>query len=156
MDKIDLKILNALQQDPGINTADLAERVGLSHTPCWRRLKKLEQTGAIRERAVILDAGLLGLSVTVFAEIRLRQHHEDMLEAFEQAVRARPEIVDCYSMSGEHDYQLRVLVRDVAHYEKFLKKVLLYLPGVAAVNSSFALKAVKITTKIPLNCDGHY
>lgn len=150
MDKLDLKILDALQHRPGITTAELAEQVGLSHTPCWRRLKKLEEAGAIRERAVILDADVLGLSVTVFAEVRLKQHGEEVLEAFERSVVARPEVVDCFSMSGERDYQLRVMVRDIAHYESFLKKVLLHLPGVASVNSSFALKTVKQSTRLPL------
>lgn len=150
MDRIDIKLLDALQKMPGISTAELAERVGLSHTPCWRRLKKLEDSGAIRERAVILDARTMGLAVSVFAEIRLRQHDEETLEAFEQSVRDRAEIVECFSMSGERDYQLRVVVRDVAHYERFLKKVLLHLPGVGSISSSFALKSVKLTTQLPL------
>jgi Lrp/AsnC family transcriptional regulator len=115
VDRIDLKLLDALQRVPGISTVDLAERVGLSHTPCWRRLKRLEDSGAIRERAVILDPKVMGLPVSVFAEIRLRQHDEETLEAFEQSVCNRIEIVECFSMSGERDYQLRVVVRDVAH-----------------------------------------
>lgn len=153
MDRIDLKLLDALQRVPGISTVDLAERVGLSHTPCWRRLKRLEDSGAIRERAVILDSKVMGLPVSVFAEIRLRQHDEETLEAFEQSVCNRIEIVECFSMSGERDYQLRVVVRDVAHYERFLKKVLLHLPGVASINSSFALKSIKLTTQLPLFAD---
>jgi Lrp/AsnC family transcriptional regulator len=153
VDRIDLKLLDALQRVPGISTVDLAERVGLSHTPCWRRLKRLEDSGAIRERAVILDPKVMGLPVSVFAEIRLRQHDEETLEAFEQSVCNRIEIVECFSMSGERDYQLRVVVRDVAHYERFLKKVLLHLPGVASINSSFALKSIKLTTQLPLFAD---
>jgi Lrp/AsnC family transcriptional regulator len=143
-------MLDVLQRTPGISTMDLAERVGLSHTPCWRRLKRLEESGAIRERAVILNPQAMGLPVSVFAEIRLRQHDENTLETFEQSVRERIEIVECFSMSGERDYQLRVVVRDVAHYERFLKKVLLHLPGVASINSSFALKSIKLTTQLPL------
>lgn len=150
MDRLDLKILDVLQHDGAISVADLAERVGLSHTPCWRRLKRLESSGAIRERAAILDPKMMGLGVAVFAEVRLRQHDEETLEAFERTVCERTEIVECFSMSGEQDFLLRVVVQDVDHYEVFLKKVLLHLPGVASVNSSFALKTVKLTTRLPL------
>ena len=150
MDRIDVRILDALQTVPGITTTELSERVGLSHTPCWRRLKKLEDSGAIMARAVILDPEAMGLAVSVFAEVRLRQHDEQTLEAFERSVCERREIVECFSMSGERDYKLRVVVRDVAHYERFLKKVLLHLPGVGSINSSFALKSVKLTTQLPL------
>ncbi|MDH7637634.1 Lrp/AsnC family transcriptional regulator [Sphingomonas oryzagri] len=150
MDRIDLKILDVLQRESDIPTALLAERVGLSHTPCWRRLKKLEQSGVIRERAVILDAKAMGLGVSVFAEVRLRQHDEETLEGFERTVLDRAEIVECFSMSGERDYLLRVVVRDIEQYEAFLKKVLLHLPGVGSINSSFALKSVKLTTTLPI------
>ncbi len=153
MDRIDLKILDELQRDSGISTTVLADRVGLSHTSCWRRLKKLEENGIIRERAVILDPRTMGLGINVFAEIRLKQHDEATLEAFELSVRDRPEIVECFSMSGERDYLVRIVLRDVEHYELFLKKVLLHLPGVAGVNSSFALKSVKLTTRLPLFAD---
>jgi len=150
VDKIDLKILDALQQNASISVAELAEAVGLSHTPCWRRLKRLEDSGVVLRRAVILDQKRMGLAVSVFAEVRLRQHDEETLEAFEQGVRDRDEIVECFSMSGERDFLLRVVVRDVDHYEAFLKKVLLHLPGVGSINSSFALKTVKLTTRLPL------
>ena len=150
MDRTDLKILDTLQRVPGISNADLGQKVGLSNVPCWRRLKRLEEAGAILERAVILDPKIMGLGVSVFAEVRLRQHDEDTLESFENEVRNRPEIVECFSMSGQQDYILRVLVRDVEQYEVLLKKVLLHLPAVASVNSSFALKKIKLTTQIPL------
>lgn len=150
MDRTDLKILDTLQRVPGISNADLGEKVGLSNVPCWRRLKRLEEAGAILERAVILDPKIMGLGVSVFAEVRLRQHDEDTLESFENEVRDRPEIVECFSMSGQQDYILRILVRDVEQYEVLLKKVLLHLPAVASINSSFALKKIKLTTQIPL------
>jgi Lrp/AsnC family transcriptional regulator len=150
VDRIDLKILDQLQKVPGISTSDLAHHVGLSSVPCWRRIKRLEETGAIRERAVILEPKAMGLAVSVFAEVRLRQHDEETLEALEQAVRDRPEIVECFSMSGQQDYILRILVRDVEQYEVLLKKVLLHLPAVASINSSFALKTIKLTTQIPI------
>ncbi|MEX1148178.1 MAG: Lrp/AsnC family transcriptional regulator [Sphingomonadales bacterium] len=150
MDATDRKILRVLQDNPGLSVHDLADRVGLSHTPCWRRIKKLETVGVIRERAIVLDPDKIGLPVTLYAQIRLKQHDEETLEAFEIATLECPQIVECFSMSGESDYVLRVVSGSVAEYETFLKKVLLHLPGVAAVNSSFALKCVKLTTKLPI------
>lgn len=150
MDKIDRKILASLQANPQWSVAELASDVGLSHTPCWRRLKKLEENGVIRERAVILDPLLLDLTVNVFAELRLKQHDEETLEALEAQARDHPEIVECFSMSGQGDYLMRVVVRSVGDYEVFLKKVLLHLPGVGSINSSFALNCIKLTTRLPL------
>jgi Lrp/AsnC family transcriptional regulator len=150
VDKIDRKILASLQANPQWSVADLASDVGLSHTPCWRRLKKLEESGVIRERAVILDPLLLDLTVNVFAELRLKQHDEETLEALEAQARDHPEIVECFSMSGQGDYLMRVVVRSVGDYEVFLKKVLLHLPGVGSINSSFALNCIKLTTRLPL------
>ncbi len=150
MDDIDLKILRNLQDTPGISMVDLAQAVGLSHTPCWRRVKHLEETGAIRARAVILDPEVMGLAVTVLANIRLKAHDEDTLNAFEQAARERPEIVDCFSMGGESDYAVRMVVASIDAYEHLLKKVLLHFPGVAEVHSHFALKCVKNTTRLPI------
>jgi Lrp/AsnC family transcriptional regulator len=150
MDAIDLKILRELQDAPGISMVDLAAKVGLSHTPCWRRVKLLEESGAIRERAVILDPHVMGLNVTVLANVRLKAHDEDTLNAFEQAARERPEIVDCFSMGGESDYAVRMVVASIDAYEQLLKKVLLHFPGVAEVHSHFALKCVKNTTRLPI------
>jgi len=150
MDETDLKILRLLQDRPEISVVDLAEQVGLSHTPCWRRIKQLEASGAIRERVVILDPKTMGLDINVFAHVRLKAHDEDTLVALEQATWDLPEIVDCFSMSGESDYILRIVVRSIEDYERFLKKVLLHLPGVASINSHFALKCVKKTTKLPI------
>lgn len=150
MDEIDKKILRTLQDAPDLSVQGLAERVGLSHTPCWRRLKKLEAAGAIRGRAVLLNPDALDLPITVFAQVKLKQHDEETLDALETIVQERPEIVECFSMSGDSDYILRIVTHSVAHYETLLKKVLLHLPGVAAINSSFTLKCVKLTTKLPL------
>ncbi len=150
MDAIDRKILTLIQSHPELSVLELSSRVGLSHSPCWRRLKRLEADGVIRERAVLLDPLALGLTVNVFAHLKLRQHDEETLEALESAARGRPEIVECFSMSGESDYILRIVIGNIDVYEKFLKKVLLHLPGVASVNSSFALKCVKLTTRLPV------
>lgn len=150
MDAFDLRILDALQKDATLCVSELAERVGLSHTPCWRRLKKLEKDGLILGRKALLNAKALGLGVTVFAEVRLKLHDEETLEAFEASVRKCDEIMDCFTVSGERDYQLRVLAKSVSEYEVLLKKVLLHLPNVASINSIFVLKSVKQTTHIPI------
>ena len=150
MDDFDRKLLRVLQAEPELSVQELAERVGLSHTPCWRRLKKLEADGVIKGRAVILDPEALGLSITVFAHIKVKQHDEDTLEVFERSARERPEIVECFSMSGDSDFLLRIVTGSVAEYEQFLKRALLHLPGVGSVNSSFALKCVKNTTMLPI------
>ena len=150
MDKLDRRILATLQAQPDISTSDLAETVGLSHTPCWRRVKRLEADGVIKGRAVLLDAKLLGLNVNVFADIRLKQHDEETLLALETAVGRQPDIVECFSVSGESDYVLRIVTSSIEAYEAFLKKVLLHLPGVAAVSSRFALGCIKLTTALPI------
>ena len=150
MDDIDLKLLRTIQSKPDLAVADLARLAGLSQTPAWRRLKRLQDEGYISGRAVLLDAGKLGLTVNVFAYIRLKHHDEETLESLEREVQNRAEIVECFSMSGDSDYVLRIMVRSVGDYEEFLKRVLLHLPGVAYINSSFSLNQIKLTTKIPL------
>ena len=150
MDEFDRKIIRILQAEPDISVQDLAPRVGLSHTPCWRRIKKLEEAGVIAGRAVLLDPQAVGLPITAFAHIRMKSHEEETLEAFERMARSRPEIVECFSMSGEADFLLRIVLGSVADYEVFLKRTLLHMPGVGSVNSSFALKCVKLTTMLPV------
>jgi Lrp/AsnC family transcriptional regulator len=150
LDAFDRKILTVLQAEPDITVGALAERIGLSQTPCWRRLKALESDGYIARRAVILDARKLGLPVDVFAQVRLSHHDGDTLDRFEEAVRDHPQVVSCYSMSGESDYLMRILCRSIEDYDRFLKKTLLHMPGVASVNSSFSLKTVKQTTDLPV------
>lgn len=151
MDKIDRKILREMQADASLSAADIASRVGLSHTPCWRRIKKLEESDVVRGRAILLNAAALGLAVSVFAELRLKQHDEQTLEALELAVRQRDEIVECFSMSGDSDYLLRIVIESVEAYERFIKKVLLHLPGVSSINSQFALGCIKMTTCLPIS-----
>lgn len=150
LDAIDRKILAAIQAHPDASLVQIGEQVGLSQTPCWRRMKRLQDEGILHRKVWLLDAERLGLGVNVFAEVRLKQHDEDTLDAFEGATRECPSIVECFSMSGQSDYLLRIMVGSVADYEHLLKKVLLHLPGVAAVNSSFALQTVKLTTNLPL------
>lgn len=153
MDKTDRRILHELQANPEISVVDLAKAVGLSHTPCWRRLKKLEADGVIEGKAMLLNPAALNLNVVVFANLRLKQHDEETLEALEQVAREMPQITDCYSMSGNSDYLLRIVVSDVDEYEVFLKKFILHFPGVSYVNSNFALKAIKKTTRLPIRLE---
>jgi Lrp/AsnC family transcriptional regulator len=150
LDATDKRIICALQQNPDLSVAEIGEWVGLSSTPCWRRIKRMETEGIITGRALMLDPKKLGLGVSVFASVKLKQHDEETLERFESAAIARDEIVECFIMGGDSDYLLRIVVGDIEEYEHFLKKVLLHLPAVGAVNSSFALKCVKLTTKLPI------
>ena len=150
LDDFDRRILRVLQEDADCSMAALGERVGLSHTPCWRRVKKLEQRGVIRARVVLLDPEALHLSVNVFVEVRLARQDEDTLNEFEAAVQRIDEIVESYTVSGEKDFLLRVVVGDVADYETLLKGQLVHLPGVASLSSTFALRQVKYTTRLPI------
>jgi Lrp/AsnC family transcriptional regulator len=150
MDEMDRKILRVLQREPELPIVELAERVGLSHTPCWRRIKNLQAAGVIVKRAVILDPKAVGYGVNVFANLNFAKQDEETLIAFEREVEKYPQIVECFSMSGASDYLIRIVAQSIEDYEIFLKKVVLHLPGVSTVNSSFALKAVKLTTDLPL------
>jgi Lrp/AsnC family transcriptional regulator len=150
MDDTDRKILRRLQANPLLTMVELAEQVGLSHTPCWRRVKRLEAEGIIAGRALLLDPKKLGFPISVYAELTIKSHNAATIEAFEEEVSRHPEIVECFSMSGDSDFLMRIVVRSVEDYEAFLKRVLLQLPGVGAVNSRFALKPVKLTQDLPL------
>ncbi len=150
LDEFDRKILRELQQNADCTMADLGAKVGLSHTPCWRRVKRLESEGVIRQKVTLLAPKKLSLNVTVYAYIIIKSHDEESLNAFESAVHQIREIVECYSTSGEKDYTLRVVVESVEHYERLLKQELVHLPNVASVNSTFALKQIKYTTQLPL------
>lgn len=150
MDGTDRKILRTLQNEPELPLQALAERVGLSHTPCWRRLKKLEAEGIILGRDLLLDQDRMGLPITVFAHLKIRHHDEQTLEAFESAVSRNSSILECFSVSGGSDYVCRIVAESVTSYEVFLKKTLLHLPGVSEVNSEFALKRVKVTSRLPV------
>ena len=130
---------------------ELGDRVGLSHTPCWRRVKRLEEAGFIRRRVALLDPARLDLAVNVFVNVNLKRHQENALSRFEEAVRDIPEIVECYTVSGETDFLLRVIVADVSAYERLLKRTLVHLPEVGNLTSTFALRQVKYTTALPMN-----
>lgn len=150
MDNFDLQILRELQADAAISMQELGERVGLSHTPCWRRVKKLEDAGVIRSRVTLLDPERLQLSVNVFVQVSLGVQEEAALNQFEEAVQSIPEIVECYTISGDRDFMLRIVVEDVSAYERLLKSTLVHLPEVSNMSSTFALRQVKYTTELPL------
>ena len=151
LDDFDIKILKALQHNADYSMNELGDMVGLSHTPCWRRIKRLEAEGFIKGKVTLLSSQKLNLGVTVHAYITIKDHDEDSLTAFESAVQGVQEIVECYSTSGEKDYLLRIVVDSVDHYERILKQTIVHLPNVASVNSTFALKQVKYTTALPLD-----
>ena len=150
MDSFDKSILANLQHDADISVRDLGARVGLSHTPCWRRVRNLIETGLIRKRVSLLDAEKLDLNVNVFVNVSLRLHQENALNRFEGSVQSIPEVVECYSVSGENDFLLRIVVPTVSAYEVLLKETLVHLPEVGNLTSTFALRQVKYTTELPL------
>ena len=150
LDAIDRRILRVLQENARIANIDLAEAVGLSASPCLRRVRELEQTGVVKGYVALLNPSALGLSVSVFIQVRLERQVEEALETFEAAVLSRPEVMECYLMTGDSDYLLRVVVPDLPAYERFLMDSLTRLPGVANIRSSFALKQVKYRTALPL------
>lgn len=149
MDRIDRSILAFLQQDASLSVAEVAERVGLSTTPCWRRIQKLEKDGVIRRRVALLDAAKLNCGVTVFVRLRTSQHNYDWLENFSKAVENMEEVVEFYRMSGDVDYLLRIVVADIASYDAVYKR-LIKAADFAEVSSSFALEEIKNTTALPL------
>ncbi len=150
LDEIDRKILRHLQEEARMSNADLADRVGLSPAPCLRRVRSLEEGRVIRKYVTLLDPAAVNLGVTVFVQISLDLQVEDRLEIFERALMRRPEVLECYLMTGDADYLVRVVVPDVAAYERFLKDTLTRIEGVAGIKSSFALKQVKYSTVLPV------
>ena len=150
LDEIDRNILRILQRNAGVKIGEIADQVGLSHTPCWRRINKMEETGLITNRICILDPEKIGMDVSIFVFVRLDTHSSEALEEFEEATRVIPEILQCYTMSGEFDYLLRVVVPTVRDYEKAVKGRLLKLPHVGIMNSHFALNEIKNTTALPI------
>ena len=151
LDAIDRKILTLLQENARLANVDLAESVGLSPSPCLRRVRELEESGVIRRYVTLLDPVPIGLPVSVFVNVTLERQVEHALEHFEAAILERPEVMECYLMTGDSDYLLRVVTADLAAYERFLMDHLTRVPGVASIKSSFALKQVKYRTALPLN-----
>lgn len=150
MDAKDRKILEALQRNARISNVDLARAAGLSPSPCLARVRALEQGGLIHRYVALLDPKKLGLTVSVLVQVTLEKQVEAALDRFEEAVRGRPEVMECYLMTGDADYLLRVVVPDVPAFERFILDFLSRVPGVGNIKSSFALKQVKYQTALPL------
>ncbi|MGB0632556.1 MAG: Lrp/AsnC family transcriptional regulator [Alphaproteobacteria bacterium] len=153
LDVFDRRILDQLQRNGRISNVDLAKAVGLSPSPCLRRVRDLEDAGVIDRYAAILNQGSAGFSLSVFVQVTLERQVETALETFERVIADRPEVMEAYLMTGDSDYLLRIVVPDVSDYEIFLKDHLTRVPGVASIKSSFALNRVKYETALPLQAD---
>ncbi len=151
LDAIDRRILDRLQENGRVSNVELANDVGISSSPCWRRVRELEKRGVISGYVALVDAAAVGLPVSVFVQVTLERQIEAALETFEAAVKERPEVMECYLMTGDADYLLRVVVSDLPTYEAFLKDHLTRIPGIANIKSSFALNQVKYRTSLPLS-----
>ncbi len=149
LDQINRRILVELQRDATVSLAVLSEKVGLSQTPCWNRIKRLEADGYIRSRVALLDRDKLNLGTTVFVAVKATSHDEKWLEDFARAVAVIPEIVELYRMSGDTDYLLKVVCRDIADYDRIYKKLIRATP-MRDVSSSFAMEQIKYTTELPI------
>ena len=150
MDKLDRKILELLQKDGGLTAAEVAERIGLSKAPCWRRIKHLEEEGVIKQTVALLNARHLNLGTTVFVTLKTANHSEAWFEKFVKAVRDIPEVVEIHRMSGDVDYLMRIVVPDIDAYDLVYKRLIAAVEF-KDVSASFALETIKYTTALPLN-----
>jgi Lrp/AsnC family transcriptional regulator, leucine-responsive regulatory protein len=150
LDRHDVRLLAELQRDARQTVQQLAAAVGLSGTPCWKRIKEMERSGVIRGYTALVDRDKVGLALCVLAEVNLSRHNEDDVRRFEQAVAACPQIVSCYATTGQADYVIKVLVPEIKSYEAFLHETIFKLTGVTHVRSSVVLKEVKAETRLPL------
>jgi Lrp/AsnC family transcriptional regulator len=149
LDGIDRRILRELQRDATIAIAELAQIVGLSQTPCWKRIKRLTDAGVITQRVALLDRTKLDLGLVVFVSVRTNRHDQEWLDAFAGAAKSLPEVVEFYRLSGDTDYLMKVLVRDIAAYDAFYKKLIATVP-LSDVSSAFAMEQIKSTTALPV------
>lgn len=149
IDNLDLRILRELQRDAGQSVTDIADNVGLSQNSCWRRIKQLEKSGHIRGRVALLDQDKLGLKLTAFVSVRTNQHNEKWLKQFSEGVKHIPEVVEFYRMSGEIDYLVKILVRDMEDYDRVYKKLINVAP-LSDVSGFFAMERIKCSTELPI------
>ena len=149
MDAIDRKILAVVQEDASLSVAEIGQRVGLSSTPCWKRLQRLEADGVILRRVALIDPDKLGLGITVFVSVETGDHSQDWLKRFAETVGAMPEVMEFYRMAGDVDYMLRVVVPDIAGYDAFYKRLIAAVP-LKNVTSRFAMERIKSTTALPI------
>jgi Lrp/AsnC family transcriptional regulator len=156
LDAVDAKILDLIQHDAGLSVAEIAERVGLSSSPCWRRIKRLEDDGVIQRRVTILDREKLGLDFEVYCTVKLSLPTKDNLDTFEQSVRRWPEVVQCATVTGAADYELRIVTRDMHAFDDFLRDKILSLGLVSNIESRIVIRAVKNSTAVPLGLVSPY
>ena len=149
LDAIDRKILTVLQEDASLSVAEIGDRVGLSSTPCWKRIQRLEADGVVQKRVALIDQDKLGLGVTVFVSIETGDHSQDWLAHFAQVVGAMPEVMEFYRMAGDVDYMLRVVVPDIQGFDGFYKRLISAVP-LKNVTSRFAMEKIKATTALPI------
>ncbi|MCC3702186.1 Lrp/AsnC family transcriptional regulator [Rouxiella badensis] len=150
IDKTDRKLLALLQQDCTLSLNELAEAVNLTSTPCWKRIKKLEEEGVILGKVALLDGDKLGLSLTAFVRIKTQQHSSQWYQNFVEQIESFPEVLSFYRMAGEYDYLMQVQVADMKSYDNFYKKLVSAVPGLLDVTSNFAMERIKSTTHLPL------
>ncbi|HUZ11582.1 MAG TPA: Lrp/AsnC family transcriptional regulator [Caulobacteraceae bacterium] len=150
LDSVDARILDLIQHDASLSVAEIAERVGLSSSPCWRRIKRLEDDGIIQRRVTILDRERLGLDFEVYCTVKLSLPTKDNLETFEQSVKRWPEVVQCATVTGAADYELRIVTRDMHAFDEFLRERILSLGLVSNIESRIVIRSVKSSTTIPL------
>jgi Lrp/AsnC family transcriptional regulator len=149
MDAIDRKILAVLQENAALSVAEIGSRVGLSSTPCWKRIQRLETDGVIQKRVALVDQDRIGLGISVFVSIETGDHSQDWLDRFAKTVTAMPEVMEFYRMAGDVDYMLRVVVPDIAGYDGFYKRLIATVP-LKNVTSRFAMEKIKSTTALPV------
>jgi len=150
LSQTDIRILELLQQDASLSTAEIAERIGLSQSPCWRRISRLEQAGVIKKRVAVLDHVKLGMEVVVFVNVSLTAHGRQSLTAFEREIRTFPEVLECFTVTGQMDYLLKIVTKDIQHYESFIRNQLMTLPMIRETHSTIAITEIKDTTELPL------
>jgi Lrp/AsnC family transcriptional regulator len=149
MDAIDRKILSVIQEDASLSVAEIGNRVGLSSTPCWKRIQRLEADGVIEKRVAVVDQSKVGLGITVFVSVETGDHSQEWLDRFAKTVGAMPEVMEFYRMAGDVDYMLRVVAPDIAGYDTFYKKLIATVP-LKNVTSRFAMEKIKSTTALPI------
>lgn len=147
----DIAILRLLQQDASLTSTAIAERLNISQSPCWRRINHIEQQGLIQRRVALLDRDKLGMEVVVFATLNLSAQGREQIERFEREIREFPEIVECYTMTGLWDYMLKIITRDIRHYERFIREQLLSMSAIREVHSHIAVTEIKNVTELPLD-----
>lgn len=150
LDPYDRRILELLQEDAGIATAEIAERIGLSQSPCWRRIQRLKEEGVIRRQVTLLDRRKIGLNAQIFAQVKLNAHGRSNLTEFAEAMQGFPEVLECHVLMGAVDFMLRIVTRDIEAYERFFFERLSLVPGIQEVNSIVALSEIKSTTSLPV------